>query len=541
MSPYTKPIKYTDLIYEVEKGFIKLPQFQRDFVWSLQSTAKLLDSILKGFPIGTFILWETTESMRNVKDIGNLTLASTPKGRAAQYVLDGQQRITSLFAAYRGAEIQKIGEKKVTDYKNIVVNLDVDIHENDEQVVTTEPVKDRYISLHELMHLNLSHGLELSKRFNEAEIQVIAKYVQSFTGYEFSTVILKKESIDSAIEVFTRINTGGQTLTVFEIMSAKTYDESQQFDMQEKWISFIERLDDKGTQYETISSSVIVNLLGLLLSPTKECKGKVVLELDKQAIIDSWDDAISALEESIDYFRFSYHIPVSRLLPYDALLVSFAYFFFHSKKKPTSAQITYLQEFFWRMSLSNRYSSSTETRLAQDIKRIDLILQGKHPSYDDIKVELDSIEDLINTNFRTGTSYCKAVLCLLAFMEPKDFQNNHQVDLKNSSLKIANSKNYHHFFPEAYLKKNKTIYSSNSLMNITFISDDLNKRKIRAKAPSKYIGEFEKDNPKINKTLKTHLIELKGFGIENDDYETFLKARAKKIFKELKARIEVDD
>ena len=51
--------KYTDLISEIQKGQIKIPKFQRDFVWSIDKTAKLLDSILKGYPIGTFILWET--------------------------------------------------------------------------------------------------------------------------------------------------------------------------------------------------------------------------------------------------------------------------------------------------------------------------------------------------------------------------------------------------------------------------------------------------------------------------------------------------
>ena len=51
--------KYNDLITEIEKGEIKIPKFQRDFVWSLDKTASLLDSILKGYPIGTFILWET--------------------------------------------------------------------------------------------------------------------------------------------------------------------------------------------------------------------------------------------------------------------------------------------------------------------------------------------------------------------------------------------------------------------------------------------------------------------------------------------------
>ena len=454
--------KYPDLINEIEKGIIKIPKFQREFVWSIDKTAKLLDSILKGYPIGTFILWSTDERLNDIKNVGNLDIPETPKGRKVEYVLDGQQRITSLYAAYRGAQIQKAGQKKVTDYSGIVVNLDKSLGENDDQVITSEPTGEKYISLSDVLNFSYSKAKELSAHFSEDELNLINAYCTAFKTYEFSTVVLRKEDIDSAIEVFTRINTGGQTLTLFEIMSAKTYDEEQKFDMQAKWEGFIKEL--VAIKYEGVSSTVILSLLSLVLSRTKECKRKTILALDKQAIIDNWEDAISALKKSIDYFRTTYRIPVSQLLPYDSLLVPFSYFFFWNKEKPESDQRKYLEEYFWRMSLSYRYSSSTESRLAQDIKRIALILKNQRPDYSDIKVDLDSPMALIETNFSAGNSYCKAVLCLLAYQEPKDFQDNGKVILDNSWLKIASSKNYHHFFPKRYLEKNE-IANSNSLVS----------------------------------------------------------------------------
>ena len=528
--------KYSDLINEIGKGIIKIPKFQREFVWSIDKTAKLLDSILKGYPIGTFILWLTDERINGIKNVGDLEIPETPDGTKVQYVLDGQQRITSLFAAYRGAKIQKAGEKKITDYKGIVVNLDKNLGENDDQVITAEPTGEKYISLFDVLNFNYSKARELSGEFSEDELGLIDAYSTAFKTYEFSTVVLRKEDIDSAIEVFTRINTGGQTLTLFEIMSAKTYDEEQNFDMQEKWEDFIKELE--GINYEGVSSTVVLSLLSLVLSRTKECKRKTILALDKQAIIDNWEDAISALKYSIDYFRTTYRIPVSQLLPYDSLLVPFAYFYFRNKEEPDSDQRKFLQEFFWKISLSHRYSSSTESKLAQDIKRIEQILNNQRPDYSEIKVDLDSPEALIETNFSAGSSYCKAVLCLLAYQEPKDFDNNRKVNLDNSWLKIASSKNYHHFFPKKYLENKEIAHSSNSLVNITFVSDRLNKRKIRAKAPSSYIGDFSTENPDINKALNSHLIDINGFGIESDDYDTFLKERAQRIFAELKERID---
>ncbi len=528
--------KYSDLISEMEKGIIKIPKFQREFVWSIDKTAKLLDSILKGYPIGTFILWRTDERINGIKNIGNLELPDAPDGEKIRYVLDGQQRITSLFAAYLGAKIQKFGEKKVTDYNDIVVNLDRDIDENDDQVITAEPVAEKYISLCEVLNFSYGKAKELSDKFSEDELEKIDAYSTAFKTYEFSTVVLRKEDIDSAIEVFTRINTGGQTLTLFEIMSAKTYDEEQKFDMQAKWESFIKELKD--IKYEGVSSTVILSVLSLVLSHTKECKRKTILALDKHSIIEHWEDAISALKDSIDYFRTTYRIPVSQLLPYDSLLVPFSYFFYIKKDKPSANQRKYLEEFFWRMSLSFRYSSAAESRLAQDVKRIDKVLDDKRPDYSDIKVGLDSPQELIDTNFSAGNSYCKAILCLLAYQEPKDFQDNGKVILDNSWLKVASSKNYHHFFPKAYLK-NKTPLNINSVVNITLVSDHLNKRKIGAKSPSNYIGDFQDENAGINKALNSHFIDINGFGIESDDYDMFLQARAERIYRELKSRIDL--
>ncbi len=538
MSRQPKPDskKYTDLISEIQKGQIKIPKFQRNFVWSIEKTAKLLDSILKGYPIGTFILWETNERLNDIKNIGNLEFPPIPDGVKVQYVLDGQQRITSLYAAFLGAKIQKEGEKKITDYSNIYVDLDGDIENNDNQIVVSEKPEGAFITLHEVLNFN-ENLLEIKEKYSDEQFKKIHQCSQTFSTYDFSTIVLRKEDIDSAIEVFTRINTGGQTLTLFEIMSAKTYDEEQNFDMEEKFQKLVEEL--KEVKYETISSSILLNILSLILSKNKECKRKVILQLDKQAIIDILDEVISALKESIDYFRSVYRIPVSAILPYDSLLVPFAYFFYFQKGKPKGNQIKFLEEFFWRMSLSFRYSSSTESKLAQDIKRIDEILKGNRPNYDDVKIYLNSPKDLIETSFSAGSSYCKAILCLLAYHEPKDFQNNGKVILDNSWLKAANSKNYHHFFPKAYLRK-KGIGNENSLVNITLVSADLNKRKIKAKAPSIYIKDFLDENEDLPVSLKSHLInDLDDFGVMSDDYLVFLEKRANAIFKELKSRIEL--
>lgn len=70
--PIPATMQYTMLIANIEQGLIKIPQFQRQFVWSIEQSAKLLDSILKGYPIGSFILWETKERLRSIRNIGQI-------------------------------------------------------------------------------------------------------------------------------------------------------------------------------------------------------------------------------------------------------------------------------------------------------------------------------------------------------------------------------------------------------------------------------------------------------------------------------------
>lgn len=70
--PEPSSVPFNTLMAEIEKGLIKIPQFQRDFVWSKDRVAKLVDSIVKGYPIGTFILWKTKEELRHIRNLGGL-------------------------------------------------------------------------------------------------------------------------------------------------------------------------------------------------------------------------------------------------------------------------------------------------------------------------------------------------------------------------------------------------------------------------------------------------------------------------------------
>ncbi len=519
--------QFRSVMSEIENGIIKIPQFQRNFVWSKTKSAKLLDSMIKGYPIGTFILWKTKEQLRSVRNIGDALLPDTPEGDYAKQVLDGQQRLTSLYASINGLNIQRDG--RIEDFSKIFVDLDA---ADDHDVVTIDvsgKAEKTYVALVDLMEGKFSYFSTFPEQYHHK----LDEYKERFKTYNFSVILVKDVPLDVATEIFTRINTGGQILSVFEIMVAKTFDNNRDFDRAERYEKLIDKLSE--IDYGTIPSAVVLQSVAAVLA--KAVGKREILLLKKPQFIDAWDDVVEALERAAEYFRNAYRIPVSQLLPYPALMVPFSYFFYHHPDKPTGKIKDYLQDFFWRVSLTSRYSRSSESQIEQDLRRIDQMLDGKLPEYD---VGIDTSPRFIRENgaFNAGRAYVKAILCLLAYHEPKSFIDDSLVRISNDWLKQANSKNYHHFFPRAYLAKHGYDDSeANHIANITIVDDFLNKREIRDKAPATYMKYFTKKNPDLVKTMRTHLIRLNSFGVWDNDYGKFLDRRCRAISKELEKRV----
>jgi hypothetical protein len=312
-------------------------------------------------------------------------------------------------------------------------------------------------------------------------------------------------------------------------MVAKTFDYDQNFDLGEKARSLTEELADR--DYGTIPDIIFLQVASAIIA--KECAKKDILRLNKQEFINTWDKAEDAIGYAVDYLRNSLHVPVSQLLPYKALLVPLAYFFANHPAQPSGEVHDRLRDFFWRVALGGRYSHSLETRLAQDIRTIDSILDGKQPVYDyPVNPTKEFVE--YNGTFNAGRSFVKAILCCLASKKPKSFKNNADVFINNDWLKRANSKNYHHFFPKGSFKgESANDDRINHIANITIVDDYLNKRIIRAKKPSVYIGEFMKTNNKLKRTLSTHLISLDRAGVLEDNYDKFFSYRCRAIAREL--------
>jgi len=278
--------KYESLFVEIDTGQIKLPMFQRDFVWDKEQSAKLIDSILKGFPIGTFIFWKTREELRSYRDVGNHRLPETPRGDYAQYILDGQQRITSLYAIRKGIRITKDG--KEIDYKDIFIDLDFQSAE-DEQIAVTEKKGNRlYVSVHDVLSKPLG---SFYRTLSQEQADQVEAYKTKLTNYDFSSITIKDYPIEVACEVFSRINTGGKVLTVFEIMVAKTYHERLGFDLAEKFEVLRDGSDDekkslRSAKFETFGESIAMQCVAAIT--LRAVRSRDILKIPRETFIANW-------------------------------------------------------------------------------------------------------------------------------------------------------------------------------------------------------------------------------------------------------------
>ncbi len=453
-------------------------------------------------------------------------MPEVPDDNFVQYVLDGQQRLASLFVILNGLTVEKDGKSE--DYKKIYIDLEK--HHDSENMVSVDKPEGTSITVYDLLNKGIA---DLASEYNNEQLEKIQTHQNVLRGYAFSTILINDYPMEKAVEVFNRINTTGKSLTLFEIMVAKTYDDHT-FDLGDKYDSLQDDLSDVAY---AIPPAQLLQCVSINLK--KECKRKVILELPREDIVNIWDDTVDSIKKAIDHFRRAYKIPSSRLLPYPALMVPFSYFFFKNSADPTTQQDTYLKEYFWKTALTSRFTSSVESKLELDCKFVDTIIDGDRPHYGkEFNVAL-TVKDIQDLQFHVGESINNAVLCVLAAAIPKSFKNGNDIILDNSRLNMSNSRSYHHFFPKAFLKKQNIVASRRNLIaNITLVDDRLNKE-MKDKAPSKYMDEFRRTNSDLGSTMNTHLIDdLNAYGVWNDNYDAFIERRSDRIWEELKTRFD---
>ena len=514
-----------EIVKCITDGEYRIPRFQRDFVWDIKKSASLLDSIFKGFPISSVILWKTKNELTEIRNLGGIEIPGRDTGRYTSYIIDGQQRLTSLYFALMGL---KTGTG--SDFSEMCLSL---VAEKGEQIVFEALPKDAdpddYVNLKSLFNATALAGSHPEKRL---------QYYQILLQYKISVIEIDDDSLalEDVIEIFERLNLGGKKLNLFSIIAARSYvpssEDNSGFDLAKKYEAFNKTLDDKN--YGKISDSTFLLAIAAC-AIEKVNKSEILRTLSNDLIITNYADIEKAIFAAVEHLKGqNYGVLVSNLLPYERLIVPFAYFHYVIGNKHISPQQErYLVDFFWRCIIGKRYNSSADTNMNTDIGKIKAILEGTVPNQEPVILSPKAIFD--NGRFTLSSAYVIGMLCLMASAAPQSFAVGRTINITNDAVSNAAKKQYHHFFPlkSAVVTGNASYKAiANNVVNIVFM-DAMTNDQISNRNPSDYIAEFAVDNPNLTIALESHYITSQGFGIYEDDFNLFLNARSRAFYNKL--------
>ena len=540
----TNSMNLTGVICDLRKGNIRIPDFQRDYIWTPDQVLELLDSIWNGYPIGSVLLWKTSIRLKELDPL-RLELGEAQEGHEKLYLLDGQQRLVTLYGVLHGnlelGKRNKIKYKVYFDLKNkeFIIYKEEDIN----QGLELDPkIEDWFLPMQDLFKINYqtratSQNNELITKYSTYP-DLLTAYVDLFLRFNSLNfpAITNGQSLAIATKIFERLNNTGSPLNIVDLMVASSY--TPDFNLRENIRDVLEELETKnfGLPEKTIlQCASACSVKGIK-------KDEIVSSSDY--IKDNWDNTIKSLNLAINFLRKHCSVPNSRFMPNTTLIIPLVYFFY---KKPTLQLspniIKRLKRFFWLGVLSERYVQSQDTKIEKDLNDIESLLSNNNADVFNHFVDI-SWEDIKFTELSFASSFSTSIMCFLASKEPLEFKNNEKVDL-GLTFGEENQKELHHIFPKNFLKNKlsentryiKTIKPFvNSVANISLISRATN-RTIWDKAPSIYFASFKKENiNNIDNSLKSHLIDvdLKNNGILDDNFEVFIDSRAKKIAEEIK-------
>lgn len=506
-----------------DRGTLRIPRFQRDYVWERTRIAKLFDSIFRGFPIGSFFFWITPREFKHLyRDIPELNFPVPPEYEQIKMILDGQQRLTSLYVVARGL---KIGDK---NYKKICFDLDTGeffVATRGEDKAKTIAVWRFFDKIGEQeIYDNLSPEHRESFRLCQNKLQT----------YPLSIVEVQDMHLNDAITVFERINQGGKRLNLFDLVVANTW--SDDFDLKLKVKELNRQLEHSG--FGKIDEEIIAQLLSLVLRG--QCTRAYQLSMENDEIKKEWSRVSESIKLAIDYLSENLGVKVFDFIPYPSMITMIAYIFAKIDGRALSPlQSAFVRDWFWKATFSQRYGKSAMTLMGNDRSDyFDQVIDGKSVAIRYI-VSIDK-DNLLKQKINSRSAIKGGILCIFALNNPLNFQNGTNVAITRQLCSTFNDSEKHHIFPKAMLRRNNYKHL-HQVINFSFIPNELNGY-ISDKNPNDYFSEFKELNPNFEQTMKSHLIPTDDkSGIWTDDYEVFLEQRTELIFKKIEELTGVKD
>lgn len=375
-----------ELLQDVKNGKYKLPKFQRDFVWTPAQILELFDSILKGYPIGSLLFWQTSDEFKCKNEIGLFIVNETAKSYS--YILDGVQRISTLFGTLMNPSNFEgdIIEANRTDFL-----IYFDIKENIFIHGKSRKAKAFLVPLYEIY--DNKKLFDLFRKLNNENIKEIEKekYFENARDlhdvlhkYKLPYVEIKGGDIRSAIDIFKRINSTGQDISIDFMLSALNYNDESGFTFSDVISDFLDRLNKYGFQY--LKRDTIINCIA-------SSKGNIYFDVKiEQELKDNLEDRASQsfidIEKAIDFLYKRLYVIDIGLLPYPTQL-NFIYEYFRANSTPSKTELKKLEDWFWITTYSNYFTiySLSQQRTAYNYFKDFKLQKNDDGIYKDDKID----------------------------------------------------------------------------------------------------------------------------------------------------------
>jgi hypothetical protein len=421
-----------ELAISVRLGEIKLPKFQRPFVWKEPDMLNLLDSIYKGYPIGSLLIWNSSQKLISERSISGLPVNTEDNSFfPTNYLLDGQQRLTTLC----GALYWEGGDEN--SKWNIHFDLDNEqfIHPRRRDIVSYFPL-NKLINTRDFIGqcMKFEHHDKRDHYYMVAE-----RLLKSIKDYKIAVVKIGDMTIDEVAPIFERINSTGRKLTIVDLMMAATW--SNGFDLN----SEIRKISDgcKECGFEDISENIILRTiaasaeLGINKDDIQKLRGRKSDELTSasRSAHQSLVRALEFLSKNIGIRDYSY-------IPY-AFQLTYLAEFFRIVHEPDDEQIAHLVKWFWYTSVTRYFGTSNTGQVTKDLNAIRMYARRKLDRLFDPK-EID-ITQLLHDRFNLRNATSTTFALLLNSFDPRSTIDGKPID--GSHLKIKSNKFYASYCP----------------------------------------------------------------------------------------------
>ena len=467
------------LIERVTQGTIRIPKFQRPFVWETENVAFLMDSIYRGYPIGNVLLWRTKEQLSAERDLGPFTLPDPTSQWPVDYVLDGQQRITSLFGVFQFNLEPKSSEERF----DIFFDLDAPEGALEDQFVAFEEQGDPPNNLFPLrLLLNAGPFFKTASGLAPEQATRVVELQRRFQEASVKTEVVDLTDREQIAIIFERVNRAGVRLDTFQLLTAWTW--SNEFDLNDKLDALASDVEPYGYAQIGEEHDLLMRCCSAVI--TGDAAIKKVIDLHGPTVRDRFDDIKRGILGAIEFLRSALQVHSLEVMPYPAMIVPLSRFFATDKVSgfhPSAAQRRQLIKWYWRSCFSRRYSSGVNRAYAADIAAMDTLRADEHIDISKFPIILTA-DDFFSSRFNIQAVMTKIFIAILANQKPHSLISNHAIDLERVLLK-CNRNEFHHIFPKQHVAVDPDTTLTNSLANLCFLTAADNQT-IKDKSPATY-------------------------------------------------------